>query len=102
MDSSVLRSSATGVNLTAGAASASASIPNTSAGVAAKYVRVAVVGAGAAHIRFGKGATTAVATDLLIVGQSGAEVFDVGGYDTVAVIQEGTGGIVNVAPLEWA
>lgn len=63
-----LRSSATGVNLTAGVASTSASIPNNSAGNRAKYVRVAVIGSGAAHIRFGTGATTAVATDLLIVG----------------------------------
>jgi hypothetical protein len=102
MDSAVLRNTVTGVNLTAGAASTSAAIPNNSAGVPAKYVRVAVVGAGAAHIRFGKGAQTAVATDLLIVGQAGSEVFDVGGCDTVAVIQEGTGGLVNVAPMEWA
>lgn len=56
MDISVLRPIVTGVNLTAGAASSSASLPVNSAGNVARYVRVAVVGAGAAHVRVGKGA----------------------------------------------
>jgi hypothetical protein len=102
MDISVLRPVVTGVNLTAGAVSTSASLPVNSAGNVARYVRVAVVGAGAAHVRIGKGAQTAVATDLLIVGQAGAEMLDVGGCDTIAVIQEGTGGLVNVSPMDWS
>jgi hypothetical protein len=55
----------TGVNLTAGATSTSATIPNDSSGSTAKFIRVAAVAACACHIKLGKGSATATATDPL-------------------------------------
>lgn len=97
-----IRPMPTGVNLTAGAASTSAAIPDGSSGRPARYVRVTPVAACSCHVRIGVGTQTAVATDMLLVGATGSVVLDTSGCDTIAVIQEGTGGMVNVAPVGWA
>lgn len=89
----------TGVNLTTGAASTSAAIPNNSAGVVARYVRVTATQY--AHIRVGKGSATAVATDTMVVPGE-ALIFCCAGADTIAAIQDSASGTVNVVPLEWA
>jgi hypothetical protein len=88
-----------GVTVASGAASAQTAIPINSAGVVAKYVRVAATAP--AHIRFNK--TTAVATTndtLLMPGDS--LVLNVQNYDVFAVIQNAAAGFVNVVPVEWA
>lgn len=87
-----------GVTVASGAASVQTAIPNNTAGVVAKYVRVAATVA--AHIRFNK--TTAVATTndtLLMPGD--AIVVNVQNYDVFAVIQNAASGFVNVVPIEW-
>lgn len=89
----------TGVNITTGAASASAAIPNTSAGVVARYVRV--MATAFAHVKVGKGSATAVATDTL-VGPNCDLILNVAGADTIAAIQDTAAGVVNIVPLEYA
>lgn len=73
----------TGVNITTGAVSASAPIPNTSAGVVAKYVRI--MATAFAHVKVGKGSATAVAADTL-VGPNCDLIMNVSGADTIAAI----------------
>lgn len=87
-----------GVTVASGAASAQTAIPNNSAGVVAKYVRVSVTAA--AHIRFGKTTATATANDTLVM-PSDAIVLNVQNYDVFAVIQDSAAGTVNVVPIEW-
>ena len=96
-----LRVLVTGVNLTAGVATSSAALPVNSAGATAKYVRVAMPAGTAAHVRLGASGVTAAATDTLIAGGYPGTVFDASGCTHIACIQEGTGGQVNVVPLEW-
>jgi len=88
----------TGVNIVTGAASASSPIPNNSAGVVARYVRV--MATANAHVRVGKTTATAVATDMLITPTE-AVILNVSGADTIAAIQDLAAGVVNVVPLEW-
>lgn len=90
----------TGANLTAGAASSNLALPVDSAGNAPQYVRVAMLPATACHIRFGGVAVAALATDTLITGGDSV-TFNTSGCTHAAVIQEGTGGQVNVVPLAW-
>lgn len=95
--SSPIRVTNTGVNLTTGAASVSSALPNNSAGLPPRYV--VVTATAAAHIRFGKIAATAIATDLMIVPGMGM-LLDVKGFDFVAAIQDTATGTVNIAPVE--
>lgn len=87
-----------GVTVASGAASAQTAIPVNSAGVVAKYVRVAATVA--AHIRFNKTTAVATANDLLLM-PSDAVVLCVQNYDVFAVIQDTAAGTVNVVPVEW-
>jgi hypothetical protein len=85
---------ATGVTITTGAASASASIPNCVNGTKPKYIRVAATAA--AYVKMG---ATAVAGDILI--QPGdSVVLAVAGAPTIAAIQVSAAGLVQVSPLE--
>lgn len=87
----------TGVTITTGAASASATIPTTSSGTAANYIRIAA--SQPACVRIGKGAQTAATTDLQV--QPGdAVILKLNGEDTIAAIQVSTAGSVQVSPLE--
>lgn len=88
-----------GITVASGAASAQAAIPVNSAGVVAKYVRVACTVA--AHIRFNKTTAVATANDLLLM-PSDAVIINVQNYDVFAVIQDAAAGTVNVVPIEWA
>jgi len=74
----------TGVNIATSGTSASASIPNNSAGVVARYIRIEVTAA--AHVRVTKGASSAVATDTLVVPGGGGIVLNCSGCDTVSAI----------------
>jgi len=89
----------TGVNITTGAASASATIPNNQAGQVAKYVRIAATAN--AHVKVGKTTATATATDMLVTPNE-AIILNVTGSDTIAAIQDSAAGTVNVVPIEWA
>lgn len=88
---------ATGVNITTGAASASASIPNASNGTKPKFVRVASTAA--AYVKIGTAGVTAVAGDMLI--QPGdSHVLSVNGCTNIAALQVSAAGIVQISPLE--
>lgn len=88
-----------GITVASGAASAQTAIPVNSAGVVAKYVRVAATVA--AHIRFNKTTAVATANDTLLM-PGDAVVVNVQNYDVFAVIQDTAAGFVNVVPIEWA
>jgi hypothetical protein len=89
---------ATGVNVAAGATSASAAIPNTSAGTKPNYVRVTATGQ--ACVRLGVGSATATVTDAL-VQPADSVILAVGGNTHIAAIQAGgSAASVNVVPLE--
>lgn len=87
-----------GVNITTGAASASATLPNDVTGVVPKYVRLAATAACA--VRIGKGAQTAVAADLQIQPGDSTIVQINNGWDTIAAIQIAAAGVLNVMPIE--
>lgn len=88
----------TGITVTSGAGSASTSVPLSSDGVKrARFVRLQVTGN--LYVKFGKGATTATANDMLL-----SPNFDVvvacAQYDTIAYIQETAAAKLNITPLE--
>jgi hypothetical protein len=88
---------ATGTTITTGAASASATIPNTSNGTLPKYVRVAATAA--AYVKIGPGTPTAAAGDALV--QPGDSlILAVAGATKIAAIQVTAAGIVQISPLE--
>jgi len=88
-----------GASITTSGTSASATIPNAQDGNAPKYVYV--VATAAAWVRFGKGAQTAVAGDLLV--QPGdAVIAAIGGADTVAALQVAAAGVVGISAVESA
>lgn len=93
-----LQVAATGVNLTTGAASVNAAIPNNSAGQRARLIRVhATV---AAYVRLGTSAgVTAVATDM-IVDPASPVILHTVGHTHIAALQVAAAGTVNVTPLE--
>ena len=88
---------AVGVTLTSGAASTNSALPNNSSGKAPNYVRVQVTNY--AFIKFGVSGVTATSNDILI-SPNEAEVFALSGNTYIACIQQATGGVVNVTPLE--
>ena len=87
----------TGVSITTSGVSASATIPNDSAGNLPRYVRVASTAA--AYVRLGKTSATAVTTDIL-VQPADAFILAVGGNDKIAAIQDTAAGKVQISPLE--
>ena len=89
----------TGANITTSGTSASATIPNAAGGEKPKYCYV--VATEAAHIRWGKDAQTAVATDLLLAANSPLFI-NTAGADTLAAIQNSSPGTVNIVPMEFS
>lgn len=77
--------------------SANGTIPNTSAGTKARYVRVASTGT--AYVRLTVGAGTAVTTDAMVTSGS-PMILETLGYSHYAVIDDGASVKVNIAPLE--
>ena len=89
---------ATGINLTTGAASVNAALPNASSGEKPRYIRITTTAN--AHIRLGIAGVAAVATDVMVIPGC-ALVLDVPtGITHIAAIQDTAAGTVNVAPLE--
>lgn len=87
----------TGVALTTGVASVAGTIPNNSAGVSAKYIRI--VATAAAYVRIGTGAQTAVPTDM-IVQPGDAVIMATLGCTGCAALQVTAAGVVQISPLE--
>lgn len=92
--------SATGTQVTSGAATANAAIPNDASGGRAKRVRVTVaIAAGFAYIRPGASGVTATVNDLPV--NFGAPVdLNVGGMTHIAYIEGSTACKLNITPLE--
>lgn len=88
----------TGVSITTSGTSASATVPNDSAGNLPRYVRIAATAA--AYVRFGKTTATAITTDMLIQPGDSQVVALPGGCDKVAAIQVLAAGQVQVSPLD--
>ena len=90
--------SATGANITTGAASARIAIPVDAAGSLPKKIRV-TAGTAASYFKMGNSTVTAEAGDALINVADGV-VLKVCGNTHIAAIQQVLAGILNVIPLE--
>lgn len=88
----------TGINITTGAASASATIPNAADGNLPRYIRV--VATVAACVRLGATTATAVATDLQIQPGDSVIMRVPSGMTKIAAIQVAAAGVVQVSPLD--
>lgn len=55
----------------------------------------------ACHVRWGKGAQTAVTTDLYIAANTPPVPINTAGSTHFAVIQDSAGGNLYITPLEW-
>lgn len=88
---------ASGSNITTGAASASAAIPNTSANTEPQFIRVAATAA--AYVKVGASGVTAAAGDILVLPEAPI-VLRTHGNSHIAAIQASAAGVVNVCPLE--
>ncbi|WP_343577944.1 hypothetical protein [Pseudomonas sp.] len=97
-DASAITVTVTGATIATGAASASAGIPKASSGEYPRYIRIAATAA--AYVRIGKGAQTAIATDLLVQPGDAVVLAVASGLDTVAAIQVTAAGVVQISPLE--
>lgn len=89
---------ATGVNITTGAASASSALPNASSGEVARYYRFTCTAN--AHVRIGPVGLTALSTDAMVVPGESLILECPRSYTNVAAIQDSAAGTVNVVPLE--
>lgn len=89
---------ATGNNITTGAASANAVLPPASSGEIARYYRFSCTVA--AHIRLGTAGVAALATDVMVIPGNDLVLDRAQGLTHWAAIQEGSAGLVNCAPLE--
>jgi len=88
----------TGINLTTGVASVAGTLPNNSAGVPAKFIRIAATAA--AYVRIGVGAQTAVATDMMILPNSAGHIQATLGATHIAALQVSAAGTVQISPVE--
>lgn len=87
----------TGTTLTTGAASVSVTLPTTTNGTPAKWVRVSSTAA--AYVKLGAAAVAAVAGDVMV--QPGDSIqLNVSGATTIAALQVTATGTVQVSPCE--
>lgn len=89
---------AAGTTITTGAASASVTIPNNSAGEVPRYVRVAATAA--CYVKLGVSSATATANDILVQPADSVVLQIPSGITKIAAIQDTTAGKCNVVPLE--
>lgn len=88
-----------GATVAIGVASASVALVTDAASAKARFMRIATTSA--AYVRWGVGAQTAVAGDLLV--QPGdAVVVQVNGADTIACLQVAAAGVLVATPLDNA
>ena len=89
---------ATGVQLTAGAATSRVAIPTQAAGGVAKIVRI--MAAGTCYIRPGDSTINAVATDIFLTANE-AIILNVSGCTHIAGLRVGGADVlVNISPVE--
>jgi hypothetical protein len=88
---------AVGFTAATGAASASTTIPNNSAGERPRYIRVA--GINECYVKIGAAGLSATTNDILIQ-PADSIVLAVSGATTIAYIQGTSAGKINVVPLE--
>lgn len=89
---------ATGASIATSGTSASANIPNNSAGEKPRWIRIAA--SAAACVRIGKSPQTAVTTDMQVQPGDAVVIAVPSGVDTIAAIQVSAAGVVQVSPLE--
>lgn len=89
---------ATGINITTGVASVSATIPLKLDGTVPLFVRITA--SVSACVRVGLGAQTAVATDA-VVQPGEALILSTGQQTHIAAIQQAATGVVQVSPCEY-
>ncbi len=92
-----IRVTATGFNAATGASSAATAIPNTAAGTAPRYIRVA--GINECYVKVGPSTVTATNGDVLIQ-PADAVILNVQGCTHIAYIQGASAGRISVVPLE--
>ena len=86
-----------GTTTTSSGSSQAVALPKLAdATTVARYVRV--VGTTLGYIKFGVGAPTCTANDILVTSE--AEIFDVGGFSHYAVLQETAACKINVVAVE--
>lgn len=90
--------SASGANITTGAASANVAVPNSSSGQRARFVRLQATAA--AYVRPGPSVSIAAAAGDLLLDPTSPIILNVAGHTHIAAIQVAAAGIVNVTPLE--
>lgn len=89
---------ASGMTISATTTSTQAAIPNTSSGIAPRYVRV--VGSAAAFVRLGIGSATATTNDFLVQPADSVTLHIPNGVTHIAAITSVGSALVNVVPLE--
>jgi len=88
----------TGSTVTTGAASATVAIPNGSAGVLPRFIRIAATTE--SYIKLGVAGVTATANDTLVQPADALIIPVPNGVTTVAYIQGTSAGKVNIVPIE--
>ena len=96
--SSAVTITATGVSAATGAASASSTIPNTSAGTVPSYIRVAA--RNECYVKLGVAGVAATTNDILVQPADSIILQVPKGATTIAYIQGTAAGQVNITPLE--
>ena len=86
-----------GTTVTSGAASASVAVPNNSAGVRARVLRL--VSPGNVYVKLGNGATTATTSDMMISANLDTYV-NTQNFNTIAYLEATAGALLNITPLE--
>jgi len=95
-----LRISATGSTITVSGASANVAIPNTSAGNAPRYIRLAATNTVA--VKMGTSAGVTATTNDMLVQPADACIISAQGFSHVAAIQiGGVAGTLFITPLEY-
>jgi len=89
---------ATGVQVTAGASSATVAIPNDAQGNRARVVRLQSTGN--AYVRPGFSGTTCTVNDALL-GANQALVLNVKPFTHIAYLQETAGAKISIVPVEF-
>jgi hypothetical protein len=89
---------AVGTTITTSGTSASATIPNDSAGKVPRFVRVAATAA--CYVKIGTSAATATANDMLVQPGDAVILHIPQGVTKIAAIQDSAAGKCSVVPLE--
>jgi hypothetical protein len=93
----LLAVNAAGTQVTSGAASAVAAIPNASDGARARFVRVQATGN--CYVRPGTSGTTCTVNDILLSPNTDLRL-NVQGFTHIAYLQETAAAKINITPLE--